>query len=192
MASKTDLKTALLVIDMQNVFEPMTTTALPNIVKLSKYFGEKGWPQFFTQHGHPESDFKEPITNQLVRKWGESGSIQVLNSIPPWRLIPAIQKLQEAAKAPVIPKSTYDAFLYTDLEDRLCAEEVERVVVTGVMTDCCCDTTGRGAFNRGFETWMVGNGVGSASEEQHERGLKAWAFGYGEVVGTEEVLRRLG
>lgn len=183
-------KTALLVIDMQNVFLPMTATALPNILSLSKLFSANRWPQFFTQHGHPPSHFELPITNQLVRKWGESGSIHI--NTPEWQLIPSIAELVRASQSPVIPKTTYDAFLYTDLEERLQKEGVERVVIVGVMTDCCCDTTGRGAFNRGFETWLVSDATGSASKAQHERGLKAWGFGYGDIITTEEVAARLG
>jgi hypothetical protein len=39
---------------------------------------------------------------------------------------------------------------------------------------------------------MVSDATGSASKEKHEAGLKAWGFGYGDVIDTEEVLRRLG
>lgn len=67
----------------------------------------------------------------------------------------------------VIPKNTYDAFLTPlpphypviaenrQLESVLRKAEIERVVVCGVMTDCCVTTTARGCFNRGFETWTV-------------------------------------
>lgn len=105
--------------------------------------------------------------------------------------MPAIASLVADTEAPVIPKNTYDAFWGTGLEERLRKEGVERVVICGVMTDCCCDTTGRSAFNRGFETWMVGDATGSVDKRQHEAGLKAWSFGYGEPVLTEEVIERL-
>lgn len=182
------LKTALLVIDMQNFFAPMTSTALPHILQLSKFFSKNNSPQIFTQHGHPPSDFDEPITNQLVRKWGYDGSLHT--DTPDWELMPSIVSL--AKPHTVIPKNTYDAFLNTGLEARLRDAGVERVVICGVMTDCCCDTTGRSAFNRGFETWLVSDACGSASKAQHERGVKAWAFGYGDVVAAAEVLKRLG
>lgn len=68
---------------------------------------------------------------------------------------------------------------------------MERVVICGVMTDCCCDTTARSAFNRGFETWLVDDACGTASDEQHKAGLKGFGFAFGEVVKTEEVLKRL-
>ncbi|KAF2009573.1 Isochorismatase hydrolase [Aaosphaeria arxii CBS 175.79] len=181
-------KTALLIIDMQNIFLPMTTTSLPNVIKLSNHFSSRQYLQLFTQHGHPPSDFEPPITNQLVLKWGNSGSIHT--NTPEWELIPSIKSLV-TSQSQVLPKNTYDGFLGTGLEEKLRAEGIERVIICGVMTDCCCDTTGRGAFNRGFETWMVSDATGSASKSQHERGLAAWGFGYGEVLTTAEVIKRL-
>jgi len=187
------MKTALLIIDMQNFFLPMTKTALPNIVKISKYFSDKGWPQYFTQHGHPPSDFEEPITNQLVRKWGKNGSLHV--NTPDWELIPTVQDLMKDDRGKgikdLIPKNTYDAFQGTQLEQKLRVEGIERVVIVGVMTDCCCDTTGRSAFCKGFETWLISDATGSVDKRQHEAGLVAWGFGFGEILKMEEVLSRL-
>ena len=182
------MATALLVIDMQSIFTPMTTRALPNILTLISSFKRASRPLIFTQHGHTKQELTPPYPNQLVRKWGPAGSIAIGSA--DWALQPPIV---EAAKGfPVVGKHTYDAFLNTELEGLLKGEGVERVVVCGVMTDCCCDTTARSAFNRGFETWLVGDACGSRSEEQHEAGLRAFGYAFGQVVGTEEVERVLG
>lgn len=88
-------------------------------------------------------------------------------------------------------KNTYDAFINTGLEGILRGKNVEKVVVCGVMTDCCCDTTARAAFNRGWETCLVGDACASANQRQHEAGLRAFGFAFGEVVRTEEVVGRV-
>lgn len=88
-------------------------------------------------------------------------------------------------------KNTYDAFINTNLEALLMDAGVTRVVVCGVMTDCCCDTTARSAFNRGWETWLVRDACGSASKAQHEAGLRAYGFAFGDVINTKEVVQRL-
>lgn len=103
----------------------------------------------------------------------------------------AVQRAGDGGVDGVVHKNVYDAFIGTGLEERLKGLGVQRIVVVGVMTDCCCDSTGRSAFNRGFETWMVGDAMGSADREQHEAGLRAWGFGYEDVLGTGEVVRRL-
>lgn len=169
----------------------------------------------FTQHGHTEEELStHPSPNQLVRKWGLEGSIRAGSR--DWEFMPRIRELvnvNENAKVipslngiaggqeekekvgtettVIIPKTTYDAFIHTRLEDVLRGKEIQRVVVCGVMTDCCVDTTARGAFNRGFETWVVEDACGSANERQHRRGLEGFRYAFGEVLSTKEVLGRL-
>lgn len=184
------MTTALLIIDMQHVFLPMTDPCLKNILKLTSHFQTRSLPRIFTQHGHTAAELKPPYSNQLVRKWGPSGSIATGSK--DWEFIAEIEKAaSEEGSVTLVGKNTYDAFLNTDLEKLLREREVERLVVCGVMTDCCCDTTARAAFNRGFETWLVDDACGTANQEQHERGLAGFAFGFGEVVTTGAVLKRV-
>jgi len=192
-------KTALLVIDMQEHFRPMTTTALPNILKLCQYFSQTlSEPVIFTQHGHSNAELTTvPSPSMLVRKWGPEGSIAT--GSPAWRLmdelapyLPKLNSPPETAEFPqLVAKNTYDAFVNTDLATLLESARVERVIVCGVMTDCCCDTTARSAFNRGYETWLVSDACGSANERQHKAGLNAFGYAFGDVLTTSDVIRRL-
>ncbi|KAJ9662074.1 hypothetical protein H2198_001616 [Neophaeococcomyces mojaviensis] len=182
------LKTALLVVDMQKFFESMTTTALPNIKKLITHFEKTSAPIIFTQHGHSKEELTaDPPRNQLVRKWGPSGSIATGSN--DWQFQDELKKYTDGAK--VVAKNTYDAFINTDLQQVLDEDKIQRVVVCGVMTDCCCDTTARSAFNRGFETWLVSDACGSANKAQHQAGLKGFGFAFGEVVTTKEAIGML-
>lgn len=181
------MATALLVVDMQHVFLDMTTTALPNILKLSQHFRASSLPLIFTQHGHSKEELTPPYKNQLVRKWGSNGSIATGSK--DWELIPEMKSI--AKDYNVVAKNTYDAFINTDLDHLLEKDSIEKVVVCGVMTDCCCDTTARSAFNRGYETWLVNDACGSANKKQHEAGLRGFGFAFGEVLSTEEVMHRL-
>jgi len=183
----TKMTTALLVIDMQRIFLDMTTTALPNILTLISHFKAHSLPLLFTQHGHSEAELTPPYKSQLVRKWGPNGSIAT--GTKDWELLPEIKK--EAKGQTIIAKDTYDAFINTNFTEVLHEKNVERIVVCGVMTDCCCDTTARSAFNRGWETWMVKDACGSANEKQHEAGLSGFGFACGGLVSTEEVLRKV-
>lgn len=103
--------------------------------------------------------------------------------------MPEVKKIAKDHR--VVAKNTYDAFLNTDLSNILERKSIERVVVCGVMTDCCCDTTARSAFNRGYETWLVQDACGSANKRQHEAGLRGFGFAFGEVLSTAEVIKRL-
>lgn len=195
------MTTALLVIDMQNFFYEMCTPdTIPNITKLVSSFRGRNLPVIFTQHGHTQEELTPPHYggNQLVRKWGPEGSIK--RGSEEWKFIPEIAKLvgsaETSASAPnnssiVVAKNTYDAFINTTLSMVLEEKQVRRAVICGVMTDCCCDTTGRSAFNRGYETWMVSDACASANKTQHEAGLRGFGFAFGEVFLTRDVLKRL-
>lgn len=133
------MATALLVVDMQSFFVAMTGVSLPNMLRLIEHFSARSLPTIFTQHGHTKEELTPPYKNQLVRKWGPDGSIHV--GSPDWEFIPEIKK-RVTDQTPVIPKNTYDAFLGSrlegkPLEDVLKEKNVERLVVCGVMTDCC-------------------------------------------------------
>jgi nicotinamidase-related amidase len=203
-------KTALLVIDMQVAFTSMAETALPNVLRLCEYFSQVSSPIVFTQHGHTEAELTtHPSPNQLVNKWSPSGSIAVGSSS--WEMLEELKDYvprpatehpplsvghsfpnATSSKFPkLVPKNTYDAFINTSLSTVLEAADIKRVVVCGVMTDCCVDTTARSAFNRGYETWLVKDASGSANRRQHEAGLRGFGFAFGPVVSTDEVLKSL-
>lgn len=182
------MKTALLIIDMQQTFRGMVKRATPNIKLLHSFFSNNSMPIIFTQHGHNKNELTPPIKNQLVKKWGVTGSIHAGSS--EWQFIPAIREM--VGESEIVAKNTYDAFINTNLAELLERDKVGRVVVCGVMTDCCCETTARSAFNRGWETWLVGDACGSVDEEQHRRSLNDYGFGYGPVWTTDEVLEVLG
>ncbi|KIW21221.1 hypothetical protein PV08_01801 [Exophiala spinifera] len=203
-------RTVLLVVDMQVFFAPMATDALPNIVKLCTYFTKASAPIIFTQHGHSEYELTtKPSPSQLVRRWGPQNSIAT--GSPDWEIIHELRQFVSKFPPPeavvdvgesyppsqdeqfpkLMPKNTYDAFINTNLSTILEAAKIERVVVCGVMSDVCCGTTARSAFNRGYETWLVSDATGSATQSQHLAGLKSYGFAYGEVLKTREVLARL-
>ena len=165
----------------------MTTACLPHIKTLISHFQTRALPTIFFQHGHSKAELTPPYKNQLVRKWKPSGS--VATGSKDWELIPDIA---EAARGQtVVAKNTYDAFINTNLEDILRGLGAETVVVCGVMTDCCCDTTAWSAFNRGYETWLVKDACGTENEMQHEAGLRGFGFAFGDVLETKEVMARV-
>lgn len=164
------MKTALIIIDMQNFFGAMMDAPLPNIKRLHARFAQHSWPIILTQHGHTPAELEPPIKNQLVRKMQSEGGVLMIN-IPDWELIPEIWKL--AGSAPVVAKNTYDAFERTTLPSLLEEQGVDRVVICGVMTEVCCETTARSAFVKDYESWIISDACGTDSQHEHERALES-------------------
>ena len=182
-------KTALIIVDMQNAFSSMIQSATPHIQKLHHHFLATSRPIIFTQHGHSKEELTPPFTNQVVRRWGPDGSIA--RGSHEWKFLPEIKHLTEVGGDVLEGKNTYDSFINTTLASWLEQKQIERVVVCGVMTDACCDTTARSAANRGYETWLVSDACGSANKSQHKAGLAGFDFLFGGVMATEEVIAKL-
>ena len=138
--------TALIITDMQRYFldeysHAFISSALPiipRVVKLAKTFIKAGLPVFVTRHSNDESD-----AGQMGFWWQDLIS-RFSN------LFDIISELQ-MKEAIVVNKHQYDAFFETGLEEKLKALNIKNLVICGVMTHLCCETTVRSAFVKGFK-----------------------------------------
>jgi ureidoacrylate peracid hydrolase len=105
-----------------------------------------------------------------------------------WQLVDGLEPESDEL---VVRKPRYDAFLRTSLEDDLRSRGIDTLVVTGVITNCCVDTTARSAFMRGFDVLVLEDCVGTFAEERdlHEAALRNLSLLFA-VVGESTCLRR--
>jgi len=87
----------------------------------------------------------------------------------------------------VLRKSQYDAFFGTLLEDTLHKKGVSQVVVSGVMTHLCCETTARSAFVRGFEVFFIVDGTATLNEDHHLAALLNLSHGFATPILAAEI-----
>ncbi len=177
------VKTALLVIDMQryfvepggHAFLPASRAILGNLRELVRLFYGHHRPVVFTRHGNTEEN-----TGMMGTWWADSlepGSHQS-------ELVPEL----DTSHGKVLDKHQYDAFHETGLEDHLRELGVSQLVICGVMTHLCCETTARSAFVRGFEVFFTIDGTASASEDFHLATLLNLAHGFASPVLAEEII----
>ena len=175
-------KAALLVIDVQEYFRTMVEPIVENLLALVEIGRGKGVKIFFTRHGHSNPD---KDGGMLGKWWGdliEYGS-------PEWELL---GELNPSEKEPVIDKNRYSAFFNTGLDDRLRGLGIEDLIICGVMTNCCCETTARDAFVRDYRVFFVADATATANRELHLASLKNLAFGFAHIVNTEQICRHFG
>jgi ureidoacrylate peracid hydrolase len=72
----------------------------------------------------------------------------------------------------VVNKRRYDAFLYTDMEVMIRARQVDSVLITGVATHACVESTARGADMRDLRVAVASDCTSSTNREIHEASLK--------------------
>jgi nicotinamidase-related amidase len=91
----------------------------------------------------------------------------------------------------VILKHRYSAFYNTDLELVLRCLKVEDLVISGIMTNLCCESTARDAYFRDYRVFFPADGTGSVNEEMHLASLLNLAFGFAYVTTADELLQKL-
>ena len=89
----------------------------------------------------------------------------------------------------VIVKKTYDSFYETELERTLKNLNVKTLIITGVMTHLCCETTAREAFVRGFNVIFPIDGTLTQNRELHEGTIRAMSHGFAPVPTLEDVMQ---
>lgn len=87
----------------------------------------------------------------------------------------------------VVEKSTYSAFRKTGLEEKLVEMGVDEVIVTGVMTNLCCETTAREAFIRGFRVFFSTDATATSDVDLHEATLKNMAYGFAYLIDSHNL-----
>jgi nicotinamidase-related amidase len=116
---------------MQEYFLQMASPIIGNVLALIESCRSKGIKIIYTRHGHKNPD---DDGGMLLSWWGKV--IQYGTS--KWNLIKAINPLDTE---PIIDKNRYSAFMGTPLEEILKYRKIEDLIITGVMTNCCCETT---------------------------------------------------
>jgi nicotinamidase-related amidase len=177
---------ALLVIDMQRYFldadSPVFTAGgaaiIPNIRRLIEAFRIARRPVIFTTHVHHPSGRDAGILG-----WWWDGMI--IEGTPEAEITDELAPLPAES---IIRKHRYSAFYNTDLEIILRGLKVKDIVITGVMTNLCCETTARDAYIRDFRVFFPADCNGAACEEMQLATLINLAFGVAYITTTEELL----
>ena len=180
-------RSALLVLDMQRYFLEPTSHAyvpsakaiIPGLHRLIQAYRTQRLNIVFTRH------LNTPDNAGNMSAWWR-------DMISPDDPLNQIAPEFETGAGVAITKSQYDAFHETTLEELLRGGNVRQVVICGVMTHLCCETTARSAFMRGFEVFFTIDGTATYHEGFHQATLLNLAHGFAMPVLVSELLARLG
>lgn len=182
-------RTALLVIDMQRIFvDPQGSAYLSasgqaseRLQRVLEAARNNGLRIYFTRHRHryPASD------GGSMSRWWRS---LILDGSRDAELAEGFQPRDDE---PVIDKCRYSAFCGTPLEAMLRAGGVEDVIIGGVMTNLCCETTARDAFVRDFNVFFLADATATVDADMHRGSLRNIAYGFGRVLSAAEAIRVL-
>lgn len=182
-------KAALLVIDMQKFFlDPASPTftcggmaILSRLKNLINTFRETGRPVIYTCHVHHPDGLDAGIMS-----WWWKG--MCIERSPDSEVHDTIAPMPGEK---IIYKHRYSSFYNTDLETILRCLKVEDLIITGIMTNMCCESTARDAYYRDYRVFFPVDGTGSINEEMHLASLLNLAFGFAYVTTVDSIVNEL-
>jgi len=171
---------ALLVIEMQEVFMTemgmISKKQIENVKKLIGFANKKNIKLIYVRHNDSAPD------SQNMIEWWRGDKIEYGSE--GWKIINEFN----TNNSTIIDKSQYSAFYGTNLEQILRSNQITDILISGVMTNCCCETTARDAFMRGFNVFFVNDATATINKELHLSSIKNLAFGFAEIVDTEDII----
>lgn len=187
-------KACLLVVDMQNeflseggaVFFHYAAEIVPNLKRIIAASRRASIPLVFTGHAHQDPKVDGGMTAEF---WPEIKRGESL--IKGTRGVKVFAGVKPAAGDKMIWKHRYSAFYNTDLEIVLRGLGVTDLIITGVLTNVCCESTARDAFFRDFRVFFVADATATTEPDFHVASLKNLAYAFAYVLTTKDLLAQI-
>jgi len=190
-------RTALVNIDMQNAFlredQIYGNVHARDIVEavnaLSAAMRAAGAPVIWTRQTHTfEPPFAPPEWHYDISKADVAAGVAALAAdAPGHELYPAMQVAPDDI---VIDKYRYGAFSCPAgrLAAVLRARSIGMLIVTGTLTNVCCESTAREAYMAGYKVIAVADAMAAATDEEHNAALLNLRLNFAGIRRTENVL----
>ena len=184
-------KAALIVIDMQNSFckadglvaaigldTSACQAAIGACAQALAAARDAGLPVLFTRYVY-ESDYAD-------------GGVMIEHLMPELAQVKALQagthdadivsELAPIEGERVIDKNRPSAFFNTDLQSCLDALDRSQLIVCGVTTNCCVESTVRDASHRDMQVFVIGDACAELDPERHAVSLRTMDMLFGDVI----------
>lgn len=190
-------RSAVLVIDMQRDFVeegrpmevPAARDAISNIQRVAEAARAQGTPVVYTRHvlldGFDVSPLETAYNPRLLQAGMREGS-------------DGVEIVDQLAPRPgeiVIRKHRYDAFHNTRLDSVLRSVSglngVDTVIITGTLTEVCCESTARSAFMRDYRVAFASDATGALLPGAQQATEAAIGTFFGRVLSTDEIVAEL-
>jgi ureidoacrylate peracid hydrolase len=194
-------RTALIVIDLQHAFMndavgfaavPAARDIVPAVNRLATAVRQTGGGVFWIKMTHDERCLGEwSVAYQLpTPEFREKRIAALSEGTLGHELWPELDVRPEDE---IVRKYRYSAFMpgTSDLADRLRAGGFDTVLITGTVTNVCCESSARDANMMNFRTIMVSDGNAALSQELHDASLTAFYLTFGDVMDTDMIIASL-
>jgi nicotinamidase-related amidase len=190
-------KTALVVIDLQHAFMndevgfapvPAARAIVPAVNRLAAAVRRTGGGVFWVQMTHDERCAAEwSVAYELPTPELREKRVAALSEGTLW------PELEVRPEDEIVKKYRYSGFLpgTSELPERLRARGFDTVLITGTVTNVCCESSARDANMTNFKTVMVSDGNAALTQAEHDASLTAFYATFGDVMDTDTIIAAL-
>ncbi len=194
-------RTALVVIDLQYAFMdddighavcPAARDIVPEVNRLATAVRETGGGVFWIKNTFDaRCEVEWSVMQDIATPAGRARRKAAMTAgTPGHALWAALDVLPEDE---IVLKYRFSAFLpgASDLPDRLRARGFDTVLITGTVTNICCESSARDAMMSNFRVVMVSDGNAASTPEEHQASLTAFYLTFGDVMDTDQIIHIL-
>lgn len=191
-------RTALVVVDLQNGFmmegvaHALCETAVeivPNVNRLAAAVRHTGGKVFWIQNTHDEACLEDwSVMHVYTTPEKRAHRVRSMSAGTLGHQLWA--ELDVRPEDETVQKRRFSAFIQgsSDLAERLRAQGFDTVLITGTVTNVCCESSARDAMMLNFKVVMVSDGNAAANDAEHNASLIAFYLTFGDVMSTDELI----
>jgi ureidoacrylate peracid hydrolase len=191
-------RTAHVVVDLQNGFMepgapvevPAARDIVPNVNAISRAVREGGGVNVFLRMTVDDASLKS-WSNWFAHFHTERTTAGFQDSFGRgrhyWTLWP---ELDVASSDVMVDKTRFGAFVpgASSLHEVLQARGIDTLIITGTLSNCCCESTARDAMQMNYKLIFVSDANAALTDAQHNATLDNMCMIFADVRPTEEVL----
>jgi len=190
-------RTAHLTVDLQNSFVaegalvevPVAREIVANVNFISAVMCDAGGLNVFLRYTYDENE-PQPWTTWFGTYLTPDLSLAHKNAFSrgaePWQLWPLLEVQQTDL---VVDKTRFSAFTpgTCPVHAMLRARGIDTLIITGTLTNVCCESTARDAMQQNYKIIFVADGNSALTDAQHNATLSNMVMLFADVMTTEEV-----
>jgi ureidoacrylate peracid hydrolase len=195
-------RTAHIVVDLQNGFMaegqvgevPTAREIVPNVNRISRALRAAGGLVVYVQN-----TIDEAALSGWSNNFGYFGKperrARMVTAFTPGSYGHAIwDGLEVLPRDLKVLKRRFGAFVpgSSDLHEILQARGIDTLIITGTVTNVCCESTARDAMMMNYKVVFVSDGNAAFTDEEHNATLSSMAILFADVMSTDEVTAKLG
>ena len=193
---------ALLVVDVQNDFAAeggymhregadlsLCQAMVPRLLRFIEEAREAGVPVIFIRNVYT-TDANWYLSDVWLEQAGRTrkGGSYVIHSVcAPDSWEGDFYQIRPTEKDVIVTKHRFSAFQDTDLDLILRSRGIKTLIMTGISTDVCVESTARDGFFRDYYVVFTSDCTAAYSDEDHECTLRNMRRYFGQVVTADEV-----